>query len=144
MIPRRYVLGSGVLGGVVGLLATNDAGAAPGAAQQQLTDRSFDGMVRAIESVRDEMRTDRSFQEIQSVRAVQRTYLRDRGKLPDFIEVGQEIWFGIHDWHIRWQQPLALGRDGSGRYTLVLLQTVLILRTDMLPGYVGDPYDKQQ
>ena len=143
MIARRRLLGSGVLGGVVGLLGDDRADAVPGAAQQQLTERSFDGILRAVDAVRDEMRTERTFQEIQPVRALQRTYLRDNGKLPDFVEVGLDVWFAVHDWHIRWQQPMTLGRDGSGRYTLVLLQTAVILRTDLQPGYVGIPYDRQ-
>ena len=49
----------------------------------------------------------------------------------------------MHDWHIRWQQPLTIGRDTNGRYTLLLMQTVVILRTDAQPTYIGLPYDQR-
>ena len=67
--------------------------------------------------------------------------LRINNKLPDFIEVGVDVWFSVHDWHIKWQQPMTLGRDAGGRYTVVLLSTVMILRADMVPGYIGLPFD---
>jgi len=142
MIPRRHLLGFPALGGMLALLEPREAEAAPLAdAPQQLTDRSLDGLVRAIDSVRDEMRTERTFAELQRVRTAQKDHLRINAKLPDFIELGVDVWFEIYDWHIRWQQPLTLGRDAGGRYTMVLIQTLLILRSDFLASYVGVPFD---
>ena len=141
MIPRRQLLGLPAVGGLLGLFGARAAAADPLAAAQQLTDRSMDGIVRAIESLRDEMRSERSFTEIRRIRDAQKEHLRVNTKLPDFIEVGMDVWFGIHDWHIKWQQPMSLGRDAGGRYTIVLLQTVVILRTDMMPSYIGVPFD---
>jgi len=143
MIPRRQLLGVPAVGGMLGLFGPGEAEAAPAQAAQQLTDRSLDGIVRAIDSLRNEMRTERGFVEIQPIREAQKSYLRVNGKLPDFIEVGLDVWFAIYDWHIRWQQPLSLGRDAVGRYTLVLLQTLVILRTDMPPTHIGIPYDSR-
>jgi len=147
MIPRRNLIGLPAAGAMMGLLGSSDVDAAP-AAQQQLTDRSLDGNVRAIESVRDEarglrdeMRNEQSFAEIRRIRDAQKEYLRVNLKWPDFIEVGVDVWLSIHDWHIKWQQPLALGRDAGGRYTLVHLSTVLILRADLQPGFIGLPFD---
>jgi hypothetical protein len=128
---------------MLGMLGLSDAEADPmPAGQQQLADRSVD-IARAIDSLRLEMRTERTFVEIQPVRELQKSHLRVNGKLPDYIEVGLDVWFAIYDWHIRWQQPLSVGRDVVGRYTLVLLQTLVVLRTDVLPTHIGIPYDSR-
>ena len=142
MIPRRALLGIPVLGGAVGLLAPSEAAAdAPGGAAQQLTDRSLDGIVKSIDFLRNELASQREFTEIKRIRDLQKEYLRVNAKLPDFIDIGTNVWFEVHDWHIRWQQPMSLGRDAAGRYTLVLLHTVLVLRTDLQPNDVGIPYE---
>jgi hypothetical protein len=57
--------------------------------------------------------------------------------------VGGDVWFAVHDWHVRWQQPLTVGRDPLGRYTIVLNQTAVIMRPDSLANFVGIPYDNK-
>lgn len=142
MIPRRTLLGLPALGGVAGLLASGErTSAAPADGEPQLTDRSLEGIVRAIEGLRSELASEREFTELRKIRDLQKEHLRLNAKLPDFIDVGSNIWFGVHDWHIKWQQPLSIGRDAAGRYTLVVLSTVLVLRTDLQPNDVGVPYD---
>jgi hypothetical protein len=81
--------------------------------------------------------------ELALVREAQKTFLRANGKMPDLIEVGWDMWFAAYDWHVRWQQPVNVGRDPTGRYTLLLFQTLLILRPEMPGGYVGVPYDNK-
>jgi hypothetical protein len=68
-------------------------------------------------------------------------YLKSQGKFPDFIDVSADIWYAAHDWHVRLQQPLMLGRDATGRYTLMLGFTALVLRPDVVPNFIGTPYD---
>jgi hypothetical protein len=41
---------------------------------------------------------------------------------------------------IRWQQPTTLGRDAIGRYTILLMQTIVIVRPETKDS-VGPPYD---
>jgi hypothetical protein len=79
--------------------------------------------------------------EIAAVRDAQKTFLRANGKFPDFIDVGLDVWLAAHDWHVRWQQPLSLGRDAQGRYTVTLLGTTLVMRIDATANFVGIPYD---
>ena len=145
MIPRRSLVTGGVLGGVLGALATGDhvdASAMPiGGAD--VTDDMVSKIVQAITGLRTEVQGLRSFTEIAPVRDAQLTYLRANGKFPDYIEVGTAIWFAVHDWHVRWLQPLSIARDNLGRYTLVLNQTTLIMRTDTAATFMSLPYDNR-
>ena len=57
-------------------------------------------------------------------------------------EAGQTAqWFAIHDWHVRWLQQMSVGRDGLGRYTIVLDGTFVVMRPELPPSFVGLPYD---
>jgi hypothetical protein len=145
MIPRRSVVTGGVLGGLLGALTTaDDVAAAPVAAPAPIADINDDmvnRVVRSLADIRAELLSLRSFDELTPVRNVQLPFLRVNGKFPDYIEVGVAVWMAVHDWHVRWQQPLNIGRDATGRHTLVLNQTTLILRADAEPRFVGLAYD---
>ena len=139
MIPRRQVLGGALAGGVLGALGEPELEAAA-----QNSDRvDVQPIVRALNDLRTEVRTQRQFVEISTLRDAQLTFLRSNGKLPDYIDVGTDLWFAAHDWHIRWQQPLNVSRDASGRLTLVLLSTLLILRPEAQGNYMSLPYDQR-
>ena len=139
MIPRRQVLGGALAGGVLGALAEPELEAAA-----QSADRvDVMPIVRALNDLRTEVRTQRQFAEISALRDVQLTFLRANGKLPDYIDVGTDHWFAAHDWHIRWQQPLNVSRDANGRLTLVLMSTLLILRPEAQGNYMSLPYDNR-
>jgi hypothetical protein len=138
MIPRRRMVGATLTGGLLGLVSpASEAEAA------QASDRAVEDVVQALNQLHRALEAQRSFAEIASVRQRQIDFLRANGKLPAFIEVGTDVWFGIHDWHIRQGLPIALDRDASGRYTITLTHTFVVLRPDLLPGYVGLPYDNR-
>src|SRR4051812_35338494 len=145
MIPRRSVVAGGVLSGLLGALTTDAAAAAApvAAPAADVTDEMVNRVVRSLADIRSELLSLRSFDELTPVRSVQLPFLRVNGKFPDFIEVGVTIWMAVHDWHVRWQQPLNIGRDAIGRHTLVLNQTSLILRSDTDPRFVGLAYDSR-
>jgi hypothetical protein len=136
MIPRRELLGSGLMGGVLGAFAEPEA-------QRAGDNLDVTQIVRALNDLRSEVRNQRLFSEIAAVREAQIMFLRSNGKLPDFIDVGSDIWFAVHDWHIRWQQPLNITRDATGRLILLLLSTQLILRPETQPNYVSLAYDNR-
>ena len=145
MIPRRNLVTGGLVGSVLGALGAGDEVeaapvAAPGA---DVTDEMVAKIVAAIAGLRTEVQGLKSFPEIAPVRDAQMTHLRATGKFPDYIDVGTNLWFAVHDWHIRWQQPLTLGRDTLGRYTLLFGQTTLIMRVDAIPAFIGVPYDNK-
>jgi|KBSMisStandDraft_5_1062788.scaffolds.fasta_scaffold257852_2 hypothetical protein len=140
MIDRRELL---TLGGLLGIAPApeNGEGAAVGAGQ--MTDRQVHDLVDAINNVKSLIEKQQSFSEINDVRKVQYTYLRGNSKFPDFIDIGSDVWLAIYDWHIRLQQPLVLGRDNNGRYTMMLGFTTLVLRPDWVPTVIGIPYDQR-
>ncbi len=135
MIDRRHMLSGGVMGGVVGAFA--------GAEAQRSDSRDAAEVVRALNELRDEIRSQRAFGEIRAIRDAQITFLRSNNKLPDYIEVGSGHWFAAYDWHVRWQQPLTISRDVTGRLTLLLLSTQLILRPDAEGTFMSLPFDNR-
>jgi hypothetical protein len=144
MIPRRSLVTGGLVGGVLGALgAGDDVDAAPAAAGGDVTEDMVAKIVTAIGGLRSEIQALKTFPEIAPIRDAQLAHLRANGKFPDYMEVGTTSWFTVHDWHIRWQLPLNIGRDGLGRYTLLFGQTYLIMRTDAAANFMGVPYDNR-
>jgi hypothetical protein len=150
MIPRRSLVTGGLVGGVLGALGNGDeaearAAATPAAAPAaaDVNDEMVSRIVTAIGNLRSEIQALKSFPEIAPIRDIQINHLRANGKFPDYMELGTTPWFAVYDWHIRWQQPLTLGRDNLGRYTMLFNQTYLIMRTDAVQTFVGVPYDNR-
>ncbi len=142
MIERRHLLGGGVLGSLLGVFGggTAEAGEPAAAALQNRDDGAM--VARAIDSLRQELRNQRVFTELAPIRDIQMKYMLGNGKFPDFLEVGTDVWFAVHDWHVRWNQPLNLGRDIQNRLTITVMQTTIILRPE-LKEYIGIPYDNK-
>ena len=143
MVRRRAVITGTVLGGALSALTESvEAAGAQSAAQDRLAeDRLVAEIATAVRSVRDEIERQYTFWEIAAVRDPLRTFLRANGKFPDSIEVGTDVWQQVYDWHVRFHQPIALGRTAEGRYTILLLATNVVMRTDMVAGFIGVPYD---
>ena len=144
MVHRRAVITGTVLGGALSALTESVEAAGPQSAQDRLVqDRLVEEIARAVRSVRDEIERQYTFWEIAAVRDQLRTFLRANGKFPDFIEVGSDVWQQVYDWHVRFQQPIALGRTAEGRYTILLLATSVVMRPDMAAGFIGVGYDNR-
>lgn len=147
MVARRDLLSGGILGGLFGGFAGDAAEAAQAmpqrGRQQQQPNGDFSDVVDAIDQLRQTIANERAFTEITGVREAQRFYLRANGHLPAFIELGTTPWFNAYDWHVRWQQPLNLGRDPLGRYTLFFQGTTLIMRADMPENFMSLPFDER-
>jgi len=141
MIDRRQVL---TMGGLLGALAPGgspEEGVGGGVAQ--LSDRSAQDVISAIKAIGDRISAQQSFAEIVPIRKSQESFLRANGKFPDYMDVALDIWTNVYDWHVRLQQPLVLGRDATGRYTMMLGFTALVLRHDAAPNFIGIPYDNR-
>src|SRR5262249_1351684 len=108
-----------------------------------ITEQQGREIVQALNGLRTAIEGPQSFAEIKPIRDRQVDFLRAAGKLPDFIEFGSDVWFGGHHWHVRHLQPIALGRDPSGHYTIALLQTQVVLRPENQPAFIGIPYDNR-
>jgi hypothetical protein len=133
MVARRTVTTLALLIGTLGPVPRLEA--------QGMSEQSAREIVRALRDIRDELDSQQQFSEIAAIRDAQKQFLRSNAKFPDFIEVGTDVWLTVYDWHVRWRQPVSVGRDVANRYTLILLGTTVIMRTDMQPNYVGLPYD---
>ena len=145
MVSRRSVLGGTTFGGILASLAPPEAAETEVPAQAE---QAMAGVSRAVrelrDSLRDELRRQNSFWELAPVRDATKSFLRTAGKYPDFLEVGTDVWHQVYDWHVRYQQPLTLGRNAEARYTLMFMGTMLIMRVEVQPNYVGIPFDNNR
>jgi hypothetical protein len=143
MIGRRAMLGTTTLGSIVAafLPATGSANLEPRA--PEASDKSVEEVAAAIDKLRAELQKQQTFWELEPVRQQQKAFLRAASKLPDFVEVGSDIWQQVYDWHVRYQQPMTISRDNQGRLTIMVMSTMVIMRTDLTPNYVGLAYDNR-
>jgi hypothetical protein len=140
MIDRRGLL---TWTGWLGAMAPEGAGGGAAIAAGQPSDRAVQDIVTALNSIKSAIAAQQTFTEVAQVRIKQMDFLKAQGKFPDFIEVGTDIWTAVYDWHVRFQQPMTLGRDGNGRYTITLAFTTLILRPDLVATLIGLPFDNR-
>jgi hypothetical protein len=141
MIDRRELLSlGGLLGGLSSSGITAD-GTAYGIGE--MSDKSAQDIVTALRAISTAVAAAQSFDAIGPIRARQIEYLKATNKFPDFIDVGVDMWMAVYDWHIRLQQPLALGRDPNGRYLIAFGFTQLVLRPDSTATFISPPYDNR-
>ena len=139
MVERRNLMGGGIVAGITALVA----GARPPEAAAQDISKQYFEMTRAANEMREllERHFDGPWAVLRQVRTQQQIWLRANHKYPDFIEIGVNVWDGLHDWHVRHQLPLNVTRAADGRYLLAFMFTTFILRPDQDPNYVGPPFD---
>jgi hypothetical protein len=141
MIARRQLL---TVGGLLGALGS--PGVEPAYGEGQMSDRAANEITSTLGSISrgiSDIVAQQSFAPILPLRTRQIDYLKANSKFPDFIDVSADIWMAVYDWHVRLQQPLTLGRDSTGRYTMMLGFTALVLRTDVAPNFISVPYDNR-
>ncbi len=132
MISRQELLANGV--GTGALMAPEGT--------QQETDAAY--LSRILEELRG-IRKAVSFQGAQAVaqvRLAQRTFLKNTGRFPEFVDVGFDIYESVVDWLITVQQPVTINRIADGRYSVALFATTIVLRPEFPDNYVGQGYDK--
>jgi len=141
MVGRRNVLGSSLLAGLTGALATSTtAEAEPMAAED-----TSGAAAAAIDRLRTTFERQSSpaivAASIGQIRQQQRVFIRANQKYPDYLEVGLGVWEDVYDWHVRYQQPITAARLADGRYALSFMFTNLILRPDQAFEFVGFGFD---
>src|SRR4249919_2799383 len=99
MVNRRAMLTGSALGGLFS--AVSGSTEAQAAAAPQSSDRATEDVARAILTVRDEIARQYTFAEIAPIRDQIRTFVRLNGKFPDYVDVGIDVWYQVHDWHVR-------------------------------------------
>jgi len=131
MIARRELLATSILSSMLG-------GGGGDFSEKQAND-----VISALKDLKSAVDNQRLFTEITPVRDRMVEFLRSQSKFPDFIEVGVAVWMDVYDWHVRHLQPLNVGRDQQGRYTLSFMATTLILRPESNPNFMGPAYDNR-
>jgi hypothetical protein len=145
-MTRRSLLTGTFFTGVAG------AGAAAGSPAAALplepqSSRSEERAATLLQEIRDELRLQRgpcspaSCGVVDQIRAQQKTFLKTRGKFPDYIDVGIAVWEAVYDWHVMAGQKPEAGRIQDGRYAMSFMLTNLVLRHDMTENYIGLGYD---
>ena len=138
-MKRRQLVSGGLLAGLAGAFGFP----APAAAAPQRRDEAGDDRTAAAV---DELRQvfDRSLQvspELARIREQQRIFMRANQKFPDYMEVGIGVWENVYDWHVRHQRPVTISRTTEGRYTMALMETLLLLRPEQAETFVGFGFD---
>ena len=154
MLARRRMLGTTLFGGLVGAAIpvsltrrSRTAADAEAGLSEQGTQMSDSQVTKIVDALKDVSRAIEAppgaFVEILPIRQKQMDYLRSTNKFPDFIDVGLDVWFAVHDWHIKHLQQPVLGRDANGRYTISVMGTQLVMRPDLVPSFISAPYDSR-
>lgn len=143
MAGRRSMIGAGLM---AGLSAAAGAGAAPMGDEQRRGDEG--DAERSVEAVRAELSRLRTEWNpgsgtVAQIRLALRQFLKGQHRFPEFVDVGIGVWEDIYDWHVRFQQPINISRQPDGRYAMVFMQTLLVLRPEQSETYIGLPYDRQ-
>lgn len=137
-MDRRHLVSGGLFAGLAGAFGF-PAGAA---GAQQRRDEGDERTAMAIDELRKVV--DRGFQvspELARIREQQRIFMRANQKFPDYIEVGIGVWENVYDWHVRHQRPVLVGRTTDGRYTMTVMETLLLLRPEQAESFVGFGFD---
>lgn len=136
MISRRDLLATSVGAGAV--LAPNGVEATP---VQSDDARYFNEMIVELREIRRAVSIDGT-QAITTIRAAQRTYLKNSSRFPEFVDVGYDVFQSVVDWLVAVRQPVTINRLTDGRYTVALFASTIVLRPDFPDNYVGQGYDK--
>jgi hypothetical protein len=137
-MDRRHLVSGGLLAGLAG--AFGFPSAAVGA--QQRRDEGNDRTAAAVDELRKVV--DRGLDvsaELAKIREQQRLFMRANQKFPDYIEVGLGVWYSVYDWYVRHQRAVTIGRTTDGRYTMPVMETLLLLRPEQAESLVGFGFD---
>ena len=122
----------------------------PASAPLPQSSRADEQTAAALREIRDELRLQRgacspaACGHVDSIRAQQRTFLKTRGKFPDFIDIGIAVWEALYDWHLQARQKPEVARMPDGRYGMSFMMTTLVLRHDITETYIGIGYDGRE
>jgi hypothetical protein len=131
MITRRELIASGI-----------GATAAANAGETALQDTALlSSMLTELREIRRAVSIDGT-QAVSQIRDSQRTFFKNTGRFPDFIDVGFNVFQSLVDWLIALQQPVTLSRLVDGRYSLNFIGSTIVLMGDFSDNYVGQGYDR--
>jgi hypothetical protein len=131
MISRRELIASGI-----------GATAAANAGETAVQDTALlSSMLTELQGIRRAVSIEGT-QAVAQIRDSQRTFFKNTGRFPDFVDVGFNVFQSVVDWLIAVQQPVTLSRVTDGRYSLNFIGSTIVLRGDFADNYVGQGYDR--
>ena len=144
MLSRRELITAGVAGSLTAVPSA--AGAAP-VVEEQPADRDgqreiarqIQGLDNILEHAYRSSSLGHGF--VPKIREQMLQFLRANAKFPDFFEIGPAVFMDLYDWHVKNRQQLVVTRQGE-RYTMQFMFSLMILRPEQDPNYIGIPYDK--
>ena len=137
-MERRRLVSGGLLAGLAGAFGFPS----PAVGAQQGRDEGDQRTAAAVDELRKVV--DRGLQvspELARIREQQRIFMRANQKFPDYLEIGIGVWENVYDWHVRHQRPVLVGRTTDGRYTMTVMETLLLLRPEQAESFVGFGFD---
>jgi hypothetical protein len=145
MFTRRQIVTHGAVGAF-------GAAAMPGAVENHAPqDSNAQAVVAAVEHLEKSVQGPLSaaFESnslahgyVQRLRDLFTTFLRANQKFPDFCDIGINVFYDLYDWHVKYREPLQVGRTADNRMTIRFMYTTLLVRLDSEPGYMGVPFDR--
>ena len=161
MLTRRELVTGSALGAIATATSSTDSKASPpapthpaappGAAIQDVDnaslkiiagktteiDQTLDGLAGVVRS------NSLAFGFVPKLRDAYTLYWRTHGKFPEFCEVGTAVFYDIYDWHVKNRLSIPVSRFADGRMSITFMYTLLLVRIDQVPEYVGIPFDRQ-
>jgi hypothetical protein len=136
-MDRRHLVAGGLFAGLAGTFGFPSAAVA-----QQRREEGDQQVAAAVDELRKVV--DRGLDvspELAKIREQQRLFMRANQKFPDYIEVGLGVWYSVYDWYVRHQRTVTIGRTTDGRYTMPVMETLLLLRPEQAESFVGFGFD---
>src|SRR5262245_35452639 len=128
MFSRRNVITGSILSSVMT--------APPASAAQR------PATIQEIREALADLRRVTPLPELVLIRERQRIHLKVNGKLPDYVDVGVQVWEHLYDWHIENRRPLTVARRTDGRVEMLVQMTAAVLHHDIGDAQIGIPYDR--
>jgi hypothetical protein len=144
MISRREVVTAGVLGTLAGNATAEAAVVQDEAAVLAKSFNELNQQMRNMVSVLEfgQRGPGTAAGLLQEVRARYTSHLRAAGKFPDFMEVGTDVFYDVYDWHVRHNQQIQITRISEQRFSIQWMFTQLIVRFEVDPRFLGQPFDR--
>jgi len=143
MFTRRQIVTHGTIGAFAAAAIPAPAEAVPAQDNSDVVAelKRFEQIVQRPLSDAFESNT-LAFGQVPKLRDLFTSFLKANQKFPDFCDVGMNVFYDIYDWHVKYQQPLQVGRNPDNRLTIHFMFTTLIVKSEMDPNYIGAPFDR--
>ena len=144
MVTRRDVVTGGALSA---LTAAAFAEPAPAEQDDGQTASAVRGLRGSLDSINSTLNTAFetnavAFGYVPKIREMFTTFMRANFKFPDYMEIGMDVFYDLYDWHIKHNRQMEVSRVLDNRMAIRFMFTLMVLRPEQDPKYLGIPYDR--